>query len=449
MSSSIEAAERLNGSPTKQFFIEMLTRDITLVDSILDLIDNSIHSLLRETKQDVYEMLLGAAAMKLKRPAKVLIHIDGKSLSIEDDCGGIPYADAHDTVFRFGASPRTTKQFGLGVFGVGMKRAFFKVGKTVDLTSNDRTIEFRVKMNVNEWMERPDDWTWEVASKSSVKGGSKQHGGTSIKIVDLNSGVSEKFSRNDFQAGLIEKIATTYALLIKCGLRIEVNGTRVKSELPEIVESERIIPVKKRLRFNKVDALVIVGLTERAPAAPPGGWYVFCNGRMVVESDRSSLTGWGVSGTPNFHSKYNRFVGYVYFRSTDLQALPWTTTKQGVLQDSLVYMNTLAQMQVLERPILDFMNDFYPSVSEEGLPAREILKDARTVNVTEISKTKTNFSAPLPRGKTSEFVTIQFEAAKKDVERVRAHLKKPGLAAYRVGELAFKHYLDTECEPEE
>ena len=30
--------------PSKAFFIEMLTRDITLADCILDLVDNSVHS---------------------------------------------------------------------------------------------------------------------------------------------------------------------------------------------------------------------------------------------------------------------------------------------------------------------------------------------------------------------------------------------------------------------
>jgi len=32
--------------PSKAFFIEMLTRDITLSDCVLDLVDNSIHCLI-------------------------------------------------------------------------------------------------------------------------------------------------------------------------------------------------------------------------------------------------------------------------------------------------------------------------------------------------------------------------------------------------------------------
>lgn len=35
-------ANIIEGSPTKQFFIDMITRDISIEDAIMDLIDNSI-----------------------------------------------------------------------------------------------------------------------------------------------------------------------------------------------------------------------------------------------------------------------------------------------------------------------------------------------------------------------------------------------------------------------
>lgn len=36
-----------NGSPTKEFFVEMLTRDIELNDAILDLLDNCLDGVVR------------------------------------------------------------------------------------------------------------------------------------------------------------------------------------------------------------------------------------------------------------------------------------------------------------------------------------------------------------------------------------------------------------------
>jgi hypothetical protein len=49
--------------PTKEFFIEMFTRDISLEDCILDLIDNSIDSLIRARKIDIEK-----TGLQRKRP---------------------------------------------------------------------------------------------------------------------------------------------------------------------------------------------------------------------------------------------------------------------------------------------------------------------------------------------------------------------------------------------
>jgi hypothetical protein len=38
------------GGPQKRFFVSMLTRDIDLDDAILDLIDNSVDGVMRQTK---------------------------------------------------------------------------------------------------------------------------------------------------------------------------------------------------------------------------------------------------------------------------------------------------------------------------------------------------------------------------------------------------------------
>lgn len=39
----------VDSSPTKEFFVEMLTRDIDLTDAILDLLDNCLDGVLRKS----------------------------------------------------------------------------------------------------------------------------------------------------------------------------------------------------------------------------------------------------------------------------------------------------------------------------------------------------------------------------------------------------------------
>ena len=50
----------VDSSPTKEFFVEMLTRDIDLTDAILDLLDNCLDGVLRkqgfaDTKRDDFD----------------------------------------------------------------------------------------------------------------------------------------------------------------------------------------------------------------------------------------------------------------------------------------------------------------------------------------------------------------------------------------------------------
>src|ERR1022692_3328576 len=54
-------------APSKAFFVDMLTKDVALSVCILDLIDNSIQSLIEDSKLDVSEHLIaGTKAKKMK-----------------------------------------------------------------------------------------------------------------------------------------------------------------------------------------------------------------------------------------------------------------------------------------------------------------------------------------------------------------------------------------------
>jgi hypothetical protein len=50
-----------NAYPRKHFFLEMFTRDISLEDCVLDLIDNSIDGLVRTRRINVSSSLLDEA----------------------------------------------------------------------------------------------------------------------------------------------------------------------------------------------------------------------------------------------------------------------------------------------------------------------------------------------------------------------------------------------------
>jgi len=74
----------LNASPTKSFFVEMLTRDIELEDAILDLLDNCIDGIQRIIKdKDNY-----TSDEKPYEAFWAKLTFSNENFTIEDNCGG-------------------------------------------------------------------------------------------------------------------------------------------------------------------------------------------------------------------------------------------------------------------------------------------------------------------------------------------------------------------------
>ena len=93
--------------PRKRFFLDMFTRDIFLDDCILDLIDNSIDSLIRRDSINIADDILAPSkpltGREQQRLPRVDVRYDTKSFSILDNCGGISRADARTDAFNFWA----------------------------------------------------------------------------------------------------------------------------------------------------------------------------------------------------------------------------------------------------------------------------------------------------------------------------------------------------------
>jgi hypothetical protein len=432
----------IDAEPTKAFFIDMLTRDIGLQDCVLDLIDNSLHSLIREYDLDVMEALLANRPNRQRRTEVIKIFFSEKQFVIEDTCAGISSSEARNEVFRFGIIKPEKEHAGLSVYGIGMKRAFFKIGREILLHSRTKNEEFEVHIPVDEWKEKAE-WQFEFKKAPTSRPSKGGKTGTTIKITNLNKGVAERLGSKSFENELKTRVASTYGLFLKTGIKIIINDQTLQPTLPEIASSRNVKVARAKVRCDGVEALIVAGLTAEKS---PHGWYVFCNGRMVVEANRTNLTGWG-DNFPVYHNKYNHFVGYVYFRSKDIDRLPWTTTKRSVDFESPVYQCALAQMQILGRPITNFLNKMYPDdIEPAGIPERELLEKAKSKTLDKIPKTESKFSAKPSKPAEIDKVTITYVKPRKDVERIKESLKKPNMSARKAGEYTFDYYLEKECD---
>ncbi len=445
-----ETDKTVVAQPSKAFFIDMITRDLGLTDCILDLIDNAVDHAVARTGADVMKLLTNGGAQRTLEGCSVELSTSENEFVIRDTCGGISIDAARNSVFLFGNPVDRGAPGGLSVFGIGMKRAFFKMGRQILIDSHTETEWFTIDINVDEWQAKGDkDWNFEfkeTGSRSADDG--RGPAGTTIRVTRLHDDVRERFTHASFHNELMSRIAATYALFISAALSIQLRGELISSNLPALGSYDRLTPGRKVLHHEGVDVLIVAGVTP-AEDKVPHGWYVFCNGRMVLQADRCRVTGWG-DVLPQWQPKYRRFVGYVYFRSDDVRRLPWMTTKQGVVFESSLYQTALAEMVVQARPVTTFLNNLYPGEQlAEGVIERELLARVQPLLITEVPKTEGRFKVNLGKEKANlenRLVTIQYKKTRKDIDRARECLKQPSLSAAKIGEYTFDYFLKQECQ---
>src|SRR5260370_40832386 len=118
------------------------------------------------------DVLLGKGSER-NVDSEISIAVSKSQFRISDTCGGITIEDAKDEVFRHGNPSHEKNHTGLGVSGIGMKRAFFKLGRLVRVESQTSTEEFLVVIDDDRWKRKKDDWsfTFEYARPRAERNG--------------------------------------------------------------------------------------------------------------------------------------------------------------------------------------------------------------------------------------------------------------------------------------
>jgi hypothetical protein len=376
--------------PVKSFFVTMLTRDITLEEAILDLLDNCVDGILRTYPP-------GARAKKPYRGYHADIEFNQESFTITDNCGGIPWK-LHEYAFRMGRDrDRAPDAPGsVGVYGIGMKRAIFKLGTQCLISTQHKNDRYEVEITA-DWLQDEDDWDIPVR-----RGKKLDDDGTTIYVTGLREGIQNRFGGDaaSFQADLENMIATHYTFIIDKGFAVRVNNVPVKSRATRFVfaapanDGPSIQPYIFRTESDGVVVFLTVGFTRPIPSAEEAaneqedkkyssenaGWTVICNDRAVLYCDRTELTGWGEAGIPRYHTQFIAVSGIVEFRSEDPKQLPTTTTKRGIDASSILYLQIKNKMREGMRLFTNYTNKWKDRVDE----SREHMKAAETLSFDEL-----------------------------------------------------------------
>jgi Histidine kinase-, DNA gyrase B-, and HSP90-like ATPase len=442
--------QKASAKPRKRFFVEMFTRDISLQDCILDLIDNSIDAYIRQSKMDLLTDLLANAAAP-KHPAQINVQVSSASVRVDDNCGGIDIEKAKSEVFNFGHSAAGVHQLtnrGLGAYGIGLKRALFKIGESFSIESHTKTSGFRVQQDLREWLtndEKIEDWTFPLEVLAPSKA---EHRGTVVEVKEIPKDLKQLLDNPDFIELLEREIARAYSMFLANHVNISLNGKPVEGlpiPLAEKVDGSQ--PASERWNEDSVQILLRAGLAELDQsgrwAMDRAGWYVLCNGRVVVSADKTELTGWGAGVLPQFHSSKSRgFVGIALFYSSEPTALPWTTTKRGLNRESPIYLRTRQKMQSIARPVYTYLDSLYKKNSADDGVAPVSVRG--TASKEPVSRADTHVPFRAPRRKSKSTSKVQYDATRAELEQVRKHLRQAGMPANKIGRHTFDYFLEQE-----
>ncbi len=343
----------IKAHPAKAFFVWMVTRDIDLADAILDLLDNCVDGARRIGLKTGDKPYLGYYAH---------VDFDERQFRISDNCGGITRETAENYAFRFGRPEGThaPTEGTIGVYGIGMKRAILKMGVNSTVSSQTAASAFEVEITP-EWLQ--NDKEWDLKGRVLARSGGVD--GTRIFVSHLHPGVAEQFKKDHFFADEFPQIVeASLGLLLARGFEIKINGRLLTAKLPVLLWESKSSPGEPSIRpyicrgqIEDIEVFLAVGFRGQVaedPSIPENavgrwemedaGWTVACNERVVVNCDKTRLTGWETHGVPRYHSQFRGISGFVEFHCKDPKKLPMPTTKRGIDASSPAYLLIREQM---------------------------------------------------------------------------------------------------------
>ena len=114
----------------------------------------------------------------------------------------------------------------VGVYGIGMKRAIFKMGGSCVISTQREQAGYEVTISP-QWLQDEDDW--DLPFSQTEHSGNED--GTRIVVRDLYDGIATEFGdqRQAFESTLDRMVSTHYSFIIDKGFRVTVNESPVRS----------------------------------------------------------------------------------------------------------------------------------------------------------------------------------------------------------------------------
>lgn len=324
-----------------------MTKDITTLECIFDLIDNAI-----DAARNAMLLRPGVVFDQYGLPAdysgfSVALRLAPNSFAILDNCAGIEETTLADRAFVTGT--RSAHRFGIGHFGIGLKRALMRLGTSYALSTSTGAYSAKLRFEEADFGSIDEELEAEtLATHRCAK--------TLVCVSGLRLGVRQEFSvGSKWRSTIGRDLSRRYGLYVAKGFKISVNGAEIAPFGPGL-RTTGPVPVHSRHASlgDGVDAFIESGMHEsyrltdesgwkrNSDLTDQFGWYFVCNDRIIRVATKEQDLGF----TAHWHQEYYGFVGWVRFVAEDAQHLPWDTKKSSIDTSSSAFGEIRDQLQI-------------------------------------------------------------------------------------------------------
>lgn len=341
------------------FLAETLTTDIELTDALFDLIDNSIDAardqILRQksVKFDSYGLPADYSGYHIR------LRFSSNSITVKDNCSGFDEDTLTNSAFITGK--RSNHQFGIGHYGLGLKRALLKAGRSFGLVTDNGVARYRalfdsVSFSGNEKNQIP-------ARRYPTK--NKTY--SLFTVSGLFTDIKHQLEDQAWFDYTIKKLGVRYGIFIDKGLQITVVNSmvddhmtrRIQSSIPSLRKGKPLTPFSDRMSSEGLDVYFNVGVHEKyifageegnsarknGTLSETYGLYFISNDRVIVDASLDKKHGFITS----WHNDYSGFICLIRMIGNNPGKLPWNTAKTELKLGSSAFISIKGKVELLAK----------------------------------------------------------------------------------------------------
>lgn len=341
------------------FFAETLTVDVELVDAIFDLIDNSIDAARDKIiSQQNYDKDQHGLPKNYSQ-YHVTITLNPQFIEISDNCLGIDQSTVETKTFYTGEN--SDHKFGVGFYGIGLKRALLKVGKKYKFVTDNGINKYEATF---EHDVLSGDKEKELVARKTT---SDKIIGTSFKASNLKIDTINQITSLEWWNEILKLLSIRYSIYVGKGFEIKIINEchskkiieKIQSGLPEI-RNHSFFPLKnEHSSYDDVNVFYEVGIHDKyrykgEPDYKKGqndnlteefGTYFICNDRVIISASFENKHGF----LSPYHSEYGGFLCFVHMVSESANKLPWNTAKTDLKTHSPLFLSIREKVEPLAK----------------------------------------------------------------------------------------------------